>query len=226
MKRSKINREIEQAKALFSRHGTFLPPFAHWSPEEWGKTGAAHRRISLNGLGWDITDFGSDDFDRTGAVIFTVRNGNYANPGEGTPYAEKLIVLKPGQQIPLHFHREKTEDIINRGGGVFMVELFKAKADDTVDRESAVTAYCDGIQRTVKAGGILQLVPGESITLTPRIFHRFWAKESEGTLICGEVSSVNDDRTDNFFAEKTKRFADIAEDEPPLHLLCNEYSAR
>ena len=226
MKRSEINRAISETEKLFKKHSIFLPPFAHWGPEVWGKAETTHRRIALNGLGWDISDFGSEDFDRIGAVIFTLRNGNYANPKEGTPYAEKLIVLKPGQQIPLHLHREKTEDIINRGGGVFMVELFNAAKNDTVEKESAVRVYCDGIERTVKAGGIIQLMPGESITLIPRVFHRFWAKESEGALICGEVSSVNDDRTDNFFAEKTKRFADIEEDQKPLHLLCNEYSPR
>ena len=34
---------------------------------------------------------------------------------------------------------------------------------------------------------------------------------------------VNDDMTDNYFAEPTARFADIEEDEPIVHPLCNEY---
>ena len=45
----------------------------------------------------------------------------------------------------------------------------------------------------------------------------------DGKLIAGEVSSVNDDKTDNYFAEPVSRFADIEEDEAPLHPLCNEY---
>ena len=40
----------------------------------------------------------------------------------------------------------------------------------------------------------------------------------------GEVSKVNDDTTDNYFLEPTARFADIEEDEPVLHPLCNEYA--
>ena len=47
-----------------------------------------------------------------------------------------------------------------------------------------------------------------------------------GDLIAGEVSSINDDQTDNFFAEPVSRFADIVEDEKPIHLLCNEYGSR
>lgn len=35
--------------------------------------------------------------------------------------------------------------------------------------------------------------------------------------------AVNDDNTDNYFAEPTARFADIEEDEPVLYPLCNEY---
>jgi D-lyxose ketol-isomerase len=223
MKRSEINTEIQRAKELLAANGFALPPFAHWSPAEWKRAGAEHERLRVNGLGWDITDFGSGEFDRVGAVIFTLRNGNYRNPREGTPYAEKVIVLKPGQQLPLHFHWEKTEDIINRAGGVLVLELFNARPDETVDRDSPVTVYCDGVSRGLPAGGTLELGPGESITITPRLFHRFWAKKGAGTLVCGEVSSLNDDRTDNCFAEKTKRFAEIEEDEPPVHLLCNEY---
>ena len=39
----------------------------------------------------------------------------------------------------------------------------------------------------------------------------------------GEVSAVNDDKSDNGFYEPVGRFPTIKEDEPPLHLLCSEY---
>ena len=48
-------------------------------------------------------------------------------------------------------------------------------------------------------------------------------KPGMGDLVVGEVSKVNDDNTDNYFLEPTARFADIEEDEPALHPLCNEY---
>jgi len=79
----------------------------------------------------------------------------------------------------------------------------------------------DGHSFTVEAGTVLALAPGESITLPTYMYHQFWA-EGE-TVLCGEVSSVNDDNVDNHFLEKVGRFPDIEEDEPPLHLLCNEY---
>ena len=53
------------------------------------------------------------------------------------------------------------------------------------------------------------------------MYHIIAAKN--GALIAGEVSSVNDDKTDNYFAEPVSRFADIEEDEAPLYPLCNEY---
>ena len=223
MKRSQINAAILAAKEVLEEHRFHLPPPAYWTPDRWRKAGPEWERVKANGLGWDITDFGQDEFDALGAVIFTLRNGNYAQPEEGTPYAEKIIVLKPGQRLPLHFHWRKTEDIINRGGGILVIELYRALLDDSVDEEAPVTVYCDAVQRNVSPGESFELHPGESITLPPRIYHRFWASEMGGTLVGGEVSTVNDDKTDNCFAEPVSRFADIEEDEAPVHLLCNEY---
>jgi D-lyxose ketol-isomerase len=45
-----------------------------------------------------------------------------------------------------------------------------------------------------------------------------------GDLICGEVSSINDDNVDNYNAEDVNRFSTVEEDEAILHPLCNEYS--
>ena len=39
----------------------------------------------------------------------------------------------------------------------------------------------------------------------------------------GEVSTVNNDLTDNVFEESVGRFADIAEDEAPWRLLVSDY---
>ena len=44
-----------------------------------------------------------------------------------------------------------------------------------------------------------------------------------GDVVVGEVSKVNDDHADNYFLDPIARFADIDEDEAPVHLLCNEY---
>ena len=223
MKRSRINALIREAKQLLEERQFHLPPLAYWPPERWSAAGPECERIIENGLGWDVTDLGMNQFDKIGAVIFTLRNGNCAHPERGTPYAEKIIIIKPGQALPLHFHWSKTEDIINRGGGILAMQLYKALEDDGIDRASPAKAFCDGSERTYQPGEVFELHPGESITVTPRLFHSFWASEKGGTLLCGEVSSVNDDRTDNCFAEPLSRFSQIEEDEPPIHLLCNEY---
>jgi len=67
------------------------------------------------------------------------------------------------------------------------------------------------------------LEPGESITLEPEVYHTLYGEEGGGKVLVGEVSSVNDDATDNFFLEPVGRFPEIEEDEPPLYLLCTEY---
>ncbi|MDR2552109.1 MAG: D-lyxose/D-mannose family sugar isomerase [Treponema sp.] len=219
MKRSEINGALRDAQNMLDAVCFRLPEFGSWEPEQWrirqGETGTIRRLM----LGWDITDFGMGDFSSVGAVLFTLRNGLAEDPGTGCPYAEKLICLRGGQRLPLHYHGVKTEDIITRSGLMWM-ELFNRGKDGSVDRENPVRVYSDGMEKTYGPGERFQVPPGSSVTLRPYLYHLFGA--SEDTVI-GEVSSVNDDKTDNYFAEPVSRFADIEEDEKPLRLLCNGY---
>ena len=223
MKRSEINTALEWAVALLEKNNIKLPDFAYWSTTEWQKNRNRIDVIKAVMQGWDITDFGSGDFEKTGAVLFTVRNGLQNDSSVGSPYAEKYILVKDGQGLPTHFHAQKTEDIINRGGGVLSLRFYNANPDNTVDTQSDVFVFSDGLRLTLKAGEEVLLKPGNSVTITPRLYHNFSAKAGEGDLIVGEVSSVNDDKTDNYFSEPANRFAAIDEDVPVLYPLCNEY---
>lgn len=223
MKRSQINLIMRQAEEFLAERRFYLPPFAAWSPADWAGKGLAARQIVACRLGWDITDFGLGDFAHCGLFLFTIRNGDLTPnaPGPRKTYAEKILIVEEGQLTPLHFHWSKMEDIINRGGGELVVQLFNALPDESVDRVTPVTVWTDGFERTVPAGGTLRLAPGESITLPQRNYHAFWAEG--GKLLLGEVSQVNDDAADNRFAERVGRFPAIVEDEPPRHLLCTDY---
>ena len=83
MKRSEINRLIEDAKKLLHKNQMRLPPFAYWSPADWKKKGAECDEIRECRLGWDITDFGSGKFNEIGLSVFTVRNGHRAIKAAG-----------------------------------------------------------------------------------------------------------------------------------------------
>ena len=222
MKRSEIDQRIAQAKQFFGRHSFRLPPFAYWTPAEWQRKGPEADEIRHNKLGWDLTDFGSGDFLKMGLLLFTIRNGNLKDPANVKNYAEKIMLVEEGQVTPFHFHWQKTEDIINRGGGNLVIELFQSDAQDNFTREE-ISVRCDGVQRRVSAGGKVVLTPGESITLTPRLYHKFYGEAGAGRVLVGEVSSVNDDATDNRFKDPIGRFPKIEEDGAALHCLCNEY---
>ena len=92
MKRSEVNQIIGQAMELMDSLQVALPPFAHWTPEEWAEKGPECDEIRDNMLGWDVTDYGLGDFRRTGLVLFTLRNGNQNDPRYEKPYAEKLLI--------------------------------------------------------------------------------------------------------------------------------------
>jgi D-lyxose ketol-isomerase len=114
------------------------------------------------------------------------------------------------------------EDIINRGGGNLVMRVWNSEPGGALSPRP-VEIVTDGLRRTVDAGSKLVLEPGMSITLLPGQYHEFWAEPGSGKVLLGEVSSVNDDNTDNRFYEPLGRFPEIEEDEPPLFLLCNEY---
>lgn len=222
MKRSEINSLIRDAERFFSEMRFRLPSWAHWPAERWSAHTTECREIFENMLGWDLTDFGSGEFSRTGLLLFTIRNGSFVRRDK--PFAEKIMIVQEQQETPMHFHWNKMEDIINRGGGNLVLELHRAAPDESLSDEP-IEVSTDGMRRTVPAGGTVVLGPGESITLEPRVYHRFYGEPGAGTVLVGEVSMVNDDRSDNRFYRPVGRFPEILEDEPPYRLLVNDYAA-
>jgi D-lyxose ketol-isomerase len=191
MKRSEVNEIITEAKSFFAAWKFMLPEWAHWSTDNWKGVYNNCFEIIDNKLGWDITDFGSNDFYKKGLTLFTIRNGNWQKKDK--IYCEKIM------------------------------ELYMAAADDSLLFEP-VTVSVDGMLVKVNAGDPLILKPGQSISLTPRLYHRFFAEKGKGKVLIGEVSMVNDDNLDNRFYEKVGRFPEIEEDAAPVHLLVNDYS--
>ena len=222
MKRSEVNAILRDAVAFCGERRFLLPPFAFWSLDEWKQSGERTHEIQACQLGWDITDFGSGDFEHLGLVLFTIRNGA-GSPDYPKPYAEKILICEQGQVTPMHFHWSKMEDIINRVGGDLVVTLYNSDEKEEL-ADTAVIVSCDGLKRTVEAGGRVTLRPGESIALPSRMYHQFVVERGTGKTLLGEVSTVNDDTRDNRFHKGIGRFPEIEEDEPPLHLLTIDYA--
>ncbi len=220
MKRSKINAIIKESENFMAKMQFSLPAWSRWSRGEWQERKALCRQVFDCQLGWDITDFGLEDFRRRGLVLFTLRNG--LPDGSVKTYAEKIMIVGENQETPFHFHRNKREDIINRGGGVLVFELHMSSRDETLSDDDVVV-YIDGVESRVPAGEPLELLPGQSLTLETFTYHRFYGKVGSGPVLTGEVSSVNDDAADNRFLEDLGRFPDIIENEEPYRLLVGDY---
>lgn len=173
MKRSELNQIIDEAVGFCREMRFLLPPFAHWSLEDWKSKGEEFQEIMDNQMGWDITDFGSGDFQKIGLLIFVLRN---------------------------------------------------AISESERDEETPVTVSMDGRTFEVAAGEPFRVRPGESITLMPEQFHKFWAETGTGKVLLGEVSTVADEAADNNFPEYGGRLPAIAEDVPPGYLIFNDYA--
>ena len=223
MKRSEINSIIMESFNFIKSMNFALPPFAEWSADEWRNKGKECSEIVDNELGWDITDFGSGDFGRIGLTLVTLRNGSLKNPKYPKPYAEKIMVVRENQVTPMHYHFHKCEDIINRGGGSLIIQLYNKTEDDRL-ADTAVRVSIDGVEKIFSPGENIVLKPGESICMVAGLYHKFWGESGGGMVLVGEVSKVNDDNVDNRFLEPVGRFPSVDEDEPPIWLLCNEYT--
>ncbi len=223
MKRSRINEIMGEADDLIRSFGFTLPPFAYWKPDEFRARADAARHVVEARCGWDITDYGAGHFDKMGLFLFTLRNGRLADlqRGGGMCYAEKLLISRQDQLSPMHTHIIKAEDIINRGGATLVVQLYGSSETGEFAEDASGVVRCDGVVKPFAPGEKLRLKPGESVTLMPGDWHAFWGEG--GDVLIGEVSTVNDDETDNIFREPIGRFSDIEEDESPKHLLVSDY---
>jgi D-lyxose ketol-isomerase len=220
MKRSEINKIIREAYEFVSGRGIAFPPFARWSPDDWRRLGENQRELVDNMLGWDVTNF-CGDFKDIGVTIFTFRNGNFNNRDKyPKPYAEKLLLVEDGQELPFHFHWSKMEDIINRGGGDLVMHVYNSDKNEGF-AGTDVHLNIDGENIVVPAGAEVRLKPGQSVTLTPGLYHNWVGKN--GKVMLFEVSTTNDDNVDNRFYSAQGRLPEIEEDEEPEFLIFNDY---
>ena len=219
MRRSEINRIIQEGMAFFDRMHFALPPFARFRQEDWEARRADCRELFDLGLGWDVTGFGLGEFERFGLLLFTLRNGRAGSQEYPKLYAEKIMMVRENQVTLRHFHWRKREDIINRGGGNLVLELFRADPAASKLAGGPFEIRVDGMVRRMRSGERLVLTPGESVCLEPIHAHRFYGEPGAGDVLVGEVSAVNDDDTDNCFIDGAVRFDPIEEDVPPEFLL-------
>ena len=220
MRRSEINAILRDAEKFLKSRQFYLPEWATWDLQDWRSNQDKVGYIVERMLGWDITDFGSGDFLKRGLFLFTMRNGKYG--ADKKPYAEKIMIVEENQETPFHFHWSKMEDIINRGGGNLVIEVYNADEHEQF-ADSPVRIRVDGIEHIVEPGGKIILHPGQSVCQEQFLYHRFYGEPGHGKVMVGEVSQCNDDNIDNRFYEAVGRFPDIDEDEEPLYLLCSDY---
>lgn len=238
MKRSEINEIIQYTMDKIESQLFPFPEFAYYGEEDWKNVGTDQLEIIENMLGWDITDFGTGDFSKTGLTIFVYRNGNFHQPEKyGKPYAEKLLYMRDGQEMPFHYHWYKIEDVINRGGGELEITFYNSTPEDFADVDGAVAGKegqfadtmieisRDGRVVTLPPGGKMILKPGESVTIKPGVYHSWKALEGKGDVILFEVSRMNDDNVDNRFKVVGGRFPEIEEDEEKKYFIFKDYDA-
>lgn len=224
MKRSEINKILKENISFAKKRGVCFPKFASWNLDDWSNLDEKYQEIVNNMLGWDVTDFGSNDFDKYGLVAFTFRNGNYDHSNVyPKPYCEKILFLEEGQELPYHFHKLKEEDTINRGGGNLLIKVWNATDNEEFDKEKKVTIVKDGEKLVVPAGSVIRLEPGESLTVTQHIYHKWNVEPDTGKVMAWEVSRTNNDNMDNRFYKSIPRIPYIEEDEKPFRLLFGDY---
>jgi D-lyxose ketol-isomerase len=204
MKRSEINQAIIEAKKMMENYSWVLPQWGYWSKEDYINEPSVSKYLKDHQMGWDVTDFGKGLFNEQGITLFCIRNGIQGN-AQDKPYAEKLLFMREGQEIPFHSHKVKLEDIINRGGGDLAIEFVMVN-EHLKEKNENINILVDGVQVEVEPHEPLILKRGQSVTVERNIYHKFYAVKGTGMVMAGEVSQVNDDNNDNYFLEPVGRF--------------------
>ena len=220
MKRSEINQAIIESKKMMENYSWVLPQWGYWSKDDYINEPSVSKYLKDHQMGWDVTDFGKGLFNEQGITLFCIRNGIQGN-AQAKPYAEKLLFMREGQEIPFHSHKVKLEDIINRGGGDLAIEFVRVN-EHLKEKNENINILVDGVQVEIEPHEPLILKRGQSVTVERNIYHKFYAVKGTGMVMAGEVSQVNDDNNDNYFLEPVGRFTQIEEDEQPIHPLWNE----
>ena len=141
MKRSEVNKALKELEAMCEKHHCYLPPFCYFTPEHIGHE---YDEVRDCMLGWDITDYGTGNFDKFGFSLITIHYGNRSMEDKYPKvYAEKLLYLKEDQYAPNHFHWFKTEDIINPGGGNVFIQVYNSLPNEEVNYKSDITVHTD-----------------------------------------------------------------------------------
>ena len=224
MKRSEINRLISEGIEFLKSRRYSLPPQAFWSLKDWHRNKDKAAEMTKRRIGWDLTDFGSEKYEKIGLLLYTLSNGIIDIDGQiiDQCYSNKLLIIGENQVTPMHHHGRKMEDIINLGGGNLQIKIYNVGEAGEVDESSRVKIFRNEAWESLEPGTVITLKPGERVRLDPHHYHQFWAEPGKGKVLIEEVSSVNDDQTDNFFLENLQRFLGIIEDEIPKYLLCTE----
>ena len=115
------------------------------------------------------------------------------------------------------------EDIINHSGGNIIIKLWKKTPSNKLSKAN-VSCNIDSLLKVVKPGTNIKLRPGQSIYIKPLTYHQFWAENGHGDVMSFEISSRNNDLTDNFWLETSTRFPEIIEDAPRKYILSSEYN--
>jgi D-lyxose ketol-isomerase len=142
----------------------------------------------------EIADFGLDDFERQGLVLFT-----YVNTDR---YCAKELLLSPGQTCPQHRHPPidgtpgKQETFRCRRGEV----LLYVEGTPTPDPRAVAPA---GSEEHYTVHHEVWLRPGEQYTIAPDTWHWFQAGP-DGALV-SEFSSTNRDEADVFIDPRVVR---------------------
>lgn len=151
---------------------------------------------------WDVTDFGLGNWREAGLIL--------VNLAEEPEYCEKLMYAMEGMVTPAHCHRRKKEDIICRWGRL-AVQIWAGEPGICGRREFSLQVNREPLG--VESGQVIELPAGHRVTLLPGVYHAFFPLGPE--CIIGEVSTANDDTSDNFFVDPgIGRFPCIEEDEP------------
>lgn len=149
MKRSQINKALKELETMCKKHCCYLPPFCHFTPEEWKHLGHEYDEIRDCMLGWDIRWYKTEDIINRGGGNVLIRVYN-SLPDESIDYVSDVTVhtdgrtytvpagtqirLTPGESIYIQQYLYQDFTVEAGSGDVLLGEVSQRNDDNTDNR--------------------------------------------------------------------------------------------
>lgn len=174
--------------------------------------------IRCDSAKWYVNDFNFGNYNNIGMTFVDISD-NSDDLTYNQHKVQRILFIEPGQTIPVHYHKNKTEHIYNIGNNKIYLRLCNADQNKNFEQSDVYIQY-NGNKYSITAASLFTFWPGDELIIPPYCFHGFITSKENNPGVVGEISSELSNDI-NFFDE-LEWMPNIEEDAEPYRPLITD----